>query len=150
MLIFFFLFPEGKWLKNTSVKYKLNLYIGLNNISFCQLEGALEQESKARMNCEKEKCKVEGELKLNQESMDDLESRQLQLAEKLRRWATFLWTRNSGRPYIEGDSSLTVFIPVTLGPDISRPAGEVKKDNKPRKLRVFYFLLDFRRLLFFL
>ena len=85
MLIFFFLFPEGKWLKNTSVKYKLNLYIGLNNISFCQLEGALEQESKARMNCEKEKCKVEGELKLNQESMEDLESRQLQLVEKLRR-----------------------------------------------------------------
>uniref|UniRef100_A0A8C6DWD5 Myosin heavy chain 15 n=1 Tax=Moschus moschiferus TaxID=68415 RepID=A0A8C6DWD5_MOSMO len=50
-----------------------------------RLEGALEQENKARMNCEKEKCKVEGELKLNQESMEDLESRQLQLAEKLRR-----------------------------------------------------------------
>ncbi|KAM9089909.1 LOW QUALITY PROTEIN: myosin-15 [Megaptera novaeangliae] len=50
-----------------------------------ELEGALEQESKARMKCEKEKCKLEGEVKLNQESMEDLESRQLQLAEKLRR-----------------------------------------------------------------
>ena len=37
------------------------------------------------MKCEKEKCKLEGEVKLNQESMEDLESRQLQLAEKLRR-----------------------------------------------------------------
>ncbi|XP_060990295.1 myosin-15 [Dama dama] len=50
-----------------------------------ELEGALEQESKARMTCEKEKCKVEGELKLTQEGVEDLESRQLQLAEKLRR-----------------------------------------------------------------
>eukprot|EP00069_Balaena_mysticetus_P010234 bmy_20593T0 len=55
-----------------------------------ELEGALEQESKARMNCEKEKCKLEGEVKLNQESMEDLESRQLQLAEKLRRRETDL------------------------------------------------------------
>ena len=70
---------------DTSVTYKPNLYTGLSNISFCQLEGALEQESRARMTCEKEKCKVEGELKLTQERVEDLESRQLQLAEKLRR-----------------------------------------------------------------
>uniref|UniRef100_A0A8C3YQK6 Myosin heavy chain 15 n=1 Tax=Catagonus wagneri TaxID=51154 RepID=A0A8C3YQK6_9CETA len=50
-----------------------------------ELEGALEQESKARMNCEREKRKLECDLKLNQESVEVLESGQLQLAEKLRR-----------------------------------------------------------------
>ncbi|ELK18146.1 Myosin-15 [Pteropus alecto] len=48
-------------------------------------EGTLEQERKARMNCEREKRKLEGDLKLNQESMAYLESSQLQLAEKLRK-----------------------------------------------------------------
>uniref|UniRef100_A0A8C6B738 Myosin motor domain-containing protein n=1 Tax=Monodon monoceros TaxID=40151 RepID=A0A8C6B738_MONMO len=64
----------------TLSKTKLTLEQPVN-----ELEGALEQESKARMNWEKEKCKLEGEVKLNRESMEDLESRQLQLAGKLRR-----------------------------------------------------------------
>nr|XP_010969056.2 myosin-15 isoform X2 [Camelus bactrianus] len=50
-----------------------------------ELEGALEQESKVRMNCERENRKLEGDLKLNRESMEHLESGQRQLAEKLRR-----------------------------------------------------------------
>lgn len=70
---------------NTFSKVETLLFIWLNPISFCQLEGALEQESKARMNCERERRKLEGDLKLNQESMEILESGQLQLAEKLRR-----------------------------------------------------------------
>lgn len=65
--------------------YKLYLFIWLNDISFCQLEGAFEQERKARMNCEREKRKLEGDFKLTQESAEFLESSQLQLAEKMRK-----------------------------------------------------------------
>nr|XP_060496089.1 myosin-15 isoform X2 [Panthera onca] len=50
-----------------------------------ELEGALEQERKARMNCEREKSKLEGDLKLNLMSVEHLESGQLQLTEKLRK-----------------------------------------------------------------
>lgn len=67
------------------MKYKLYVFIWLNNYSFCQLEGALEQERKARMNCEREKSKLEGDLKLNLMSVEHLESGQLQLTEKLRK-----------------------------------------------------------------
>ncbi|KAM5275971.1 LOW QUALITY PROTEIN: myosin-15 [Hipposideros larvatus] len=49
------------------------------------LEGAFEQERKVKMNCEREKLKLEGDLKLNRESLAYLESSQLQLAEKLRK-----------------------------------------------------------------
>ncbi|XP_077850248.1 myosin-15 [Macaca mulatta] len=50
-----------------------------------KLEGALEQERKARINCERELHKLEGDLKLNQESMENLESSQRHLAEELRK-----------------------------------------------------------------
>ncbi|KAM7133185.1 LOW QUALITY PROTEIN: myosin-15 [Molossus nigricans] len=48
------------------------------------LEGALEQERKARMNCGRKKHRLEGDLKLTQERVLHLESRQPQLAEGLR------------------------------------------------------------------
>ncbi|XP_051006310.1 myosin-15 [Acomys russatus] len=49
------------------------------------LEGDLEQERKARMKCEKEKRKLQGELKMNQEGAENLESSRQQLAEQLRK-----------------------------------------------------------------
>lgn len=52
---------------------------------FFQLEGALERERKARMKCEREKLKLEGELKKNQEDAENLESSKWQLAEQLRK-----------------------------------------------------------------
>ncbi|KAF6385171.1 hypothetical protein mRhiFer1_011460 [Rhinolophus ferrumequinum] len=68
---------EEEKLSNLSkAKLKLEQHVDL---------GALEQERKAKMNCEREKLKLEGELKLNQESLAYLESSQLQLAEKLRK-----------------------------------------------------------------
>lgn len=44
---------------DTLVKYEHYLFIWLNDISFCQLEGAVEQEKKARINCEREKSKLD-------------------------------------------------------------------------------------------
>uniref|UniRef100_A0A8C5NX37 Myosin, heavy chain 15 n=1 Tax=Jaculus jaculus TaxID=51337 RepID=A0A8C5NX37_JACJA len=49
------------------------------------LEGALERERKARLKCEREKHRLEGDLKKNQESAEDLERSQQQLAEQLRK-----------------------------------------------------------------
>uniref|UniRef100_H0V075 Myosin heavy chain 15 n=1 Tax=Cavia porcellus TaxID=10141 RepID=H0V075_CAVPO len=50
-----------------------------------ELEGTLERERKARMNCEREKHKLEGDLKVTQENVEHLEHSQWQLAEQLRR-----------------------------------------------------------------
>ncbi|XP_073928477.1 myosin-15 [Castor canadensis] len=49
------------------------------------LEGALERERKVRMNSEREKHKLEGDLKMNQENVENLESSQQRLAEQLRK-----------------------------------------------------------------
>lgn len=40
--------------------------------SLCQLEGSLEQEKKVRMDLERAKRKLEGDLKLTQESIMDV------------------------------------------------------------------------------
>lgn len=42
--------------------------------SLCQLEGSLEQEKKVRMDLERAKRKLEGDLKLTQESIMDQHS----------------------------------------------------------------------------
>lgn len=50
-----------------------------------QLESALEQEKKIRMDLERAKRKLEGDLKLTQESVMDLENDKQQLEEKLKK-----------------------------------------------------------------
>lgn len=40
------------------------------------------------------------------------------------------------------------FILMTLGPDVLRPEGEDKKDNKPRKLIFFSFAILYVNFLF--
>ncbi|XP_036059323.1 myosin-15 [Onychomys torridus] len=49
------------------------------------LEDALGRERKGRRRCRREKCKLEGELKKNQEGVENLESSRQQLAEQLRK-----------------------------------------------------------------
>jgi hypothetical protein len=49
------------------------------------LEGDLERERKARMKCEREKRKLQDELKMNQEGAENLESSRQKLAEQLRK-----------------------------------------------------------------
>ncbi|KAM6162858.1 LOW QUALITY PROTEIN: myosin-15 [Erethizon dorsatum] len=50
-----------------------------------ELEGTLERERKVRMNCEREKHKLEGDSKVTQENVEMLEHSQWQLAEPLRK-----------------------------------------------------------------
>lgn len=50
-----------------------------------QLEGSLEQEKKVRMDLERVKRKLEGDLKIALESAADLENDKQQMDEKLRK-----------------------------------------------------------------
>ena len=50
-----------------------------------QLEGCLEQEKKLRADLERAKRKLEGDLKLCQESIMDLENNKQQVEEKLQK-----------------------------------------------------------------
>jgi len=52
-------------------------------VSVLQLEGSLEQEKKARMDLERAKRKLEGDLKLSQETVMDLENDNQQSGEKI-------------------------------------------------------------------
>lgn len=90
----------------------------------------MSRESKARMNCEKEKCKVEGELKLNQESGGPGEQATA-TSRKAEEVSHLLWTQDSGRPYIEGEFSHGVY-PCDPRARYLKTCREDKKDNKPR------------------
>ena len=73
---------------------KVYLFIWVISLCFCQLEGALEWEKKVRMKGGRETRRLEGELKMNQESTGNLKSSwQQQLAEQLRK----LVPRDSGK-----------------------------------------------------
>lgn len=61
-----------------------------------QLESSLEQEKKLRVDLERNKRKLEGDLKLAQESILDLENDKQQLDERLKKYvppntASILW-----------------------------------------------------------
>lgn len=53
-----------------------------------QLEGSLEQEKKLRMDLERAKRKLEGDLKLAQESIMDLENDRQQSDEKIKKYTS--------------------------------------------------------------
>ncbi|GAB1300318.1 Myosin, heavy chain 15 [Apodemus speciosus] len=64
---------------------KANLKLAQQIDAGFPLEGDLERERKARMKCEREKHKLEDELKTNQEAAENLESSRQKLAEQLRK-----------------------------------------------------------------
>lgn len=57
------------------------------NYKLFQLESSLEQEKKLRVDLERNKRKLEGDLKLAQESILDLENDKQQLDERLKKYA---------------------------------------------------------------
>lgn len=56
------------------------------HLSVLQAEGLLEQERKGCMDLERAKRKLEGDLKLAQETIEDLENAKQHLDEKLRKY----------------------------------------------------------------
>lgn len=56
-----------------------------------QLESSLEQEKKLRVDLERNRRKLEGDLKLAQESVSDLENDKQQLDERLQKYALSHW-----------------------------------------------------------
>ncbi|XP_061403994.1 myosin-6-like, partial [Lethenteron reissneri] len=50
-----------------------------------ELEGSLEQEKKTRMDVERAKRKVDGDFKMSQEAVTDLENDKQQLEEKMKK-----------------------------------------------------------------
>lgn len=55
-------------------------------ISVKQIESSLEQEKKIRMDLERSKRKLEGDLKLSHETIMDLENDKLQSEEKIKKY----------------------------------------------------------------
>ncbi|XP_037004764.2 myosin-15 [Artibeus jamaicensis] len=97
-----------------------------------ELEGALEQERKARMNCEREKCKLESDLKLNQERVAHLESSQLQLAEKLRKKELEMSQMRSKVENEKGQVAQLRKAVTELQPQIQHLKGELETERTTR------------------
>lgn len=55
------------------------------DVNILQLEGLVEQEKKLRADLERSRRKLEGDLKLSQETIMDLENEKLQAEEQLKK-----------------------------------------------------------------
>uniref|UniRef100_A0A8C2VCK6 Myosin heavy chain 15 n=1 Tax=Chinchilla lanigera TaxID=34839 RepID=A0A8C2VCK6_CHILA len=100
-----------------------------------ELEGTLEWERKVRMNWEREKHKLKGDLKVTQENVENLEQSQWRLAEQLRKKELEMSQMNSK---VENDKGLVAQLQKTIKElqNQIRNLKEELEDEKASRARV--------------